>query len=124
MEYILGGKLCFSLSAFSESFSTSVYRKRLHRILNLMSDVLEDFFTRAARTCESVIFQRVFSLEKRCSGLGGHVVAGCGGMGARIGEGIHFASLRLEISMNCLMSLISEGMLGGCGVRGRGRDNA
>lgn len=45
---IPGGKLCFNLSALSESFSTSVYRKRLHRILNLMSEFLDDFLTRAA----------------------------------------------------------------------------
>lgn len=40
-------------------------------------------------------------------------MAGCGGMVERIGGGIQVASLRLEISMNCLMSLISEGMVGG-----------
>ena len=87
VECILGGKLCFNLSALSESFSTSVYRKRLHRILNLMSELLEDFFTRAARKPESMIIQRVFSAEKRRSGLGGNVVAGCGGMDERIGGG-------------------------------------
>ena len=31
-----GGKLCFNLSAFSESFSTRVYRNREHRTLNLI----------------------------------------------------------------------------------------
>lgn len=31
-----GGKLCFSLSAFSESFSTNVYRNLEHRTLNLI----------------------------------------------------------------------------------------
>ena len=35
-SHIPGGKLCFNLSAFSESFNTSVYRKREHRTLNLI----------------------------------------------------------------------------------------
>ena len=33
---IPGGKLCFNLSAFSESFRTNVYRNREHRTLNLI----------------------------------------------------------------------------------------
>lgn len=84
-----------------------------------MSEVLEDFFTRAARKPESVIVQHVFSVEERCSGRSTDSVPGCGGTDERIGGGIQVASLRLEISMNCLMSLISEGMVGGCDVRGR-----
>jgi hypothetical protein len=46
-----------------------------------------------------------------------------GGLGRGIGlwelGAIHFASLRREISMNCLMSLISEGMVAGVGRWGR-----
>ena len=46
---------------------------------------------------------------------------GCGGVeGTELNERhrIHVASLRREISMNCLMSFISEGMVGGSDERG------
>lgn len=35
-RHVPGGKLCFNLSAFSESFNTSVYMNREHRTLNLI----------------------------------------------------------------------------------------
>jgi len=67
-----GGKLCFSLSALSESFRTSVYKNRLHRTLNLICWV---FRLRLIRADE--------------------------------------ASLRLQISMNCLISETSVGIVSG-----------
>lgn len=45
---ILGGKLCFNLSALSVSLSTSVYRNRRHRTLNLICCDLRFRFIRAA----------------------------------------------------------------------------
>ena len=51
---IPGGKLCLILSAFSESLRMSVYRKRLHRILNLIWFEVVDFLIRAAASVVAV----------------------------------------------------------------------
>lgn len=64
-----GGKLCFNLSAFSESFNTSVYMNREHRTLNLIW----------------------WGLRFMCPDL---------------------ASFRRQISMNCLISETSRGIVG------------
>lgn len=45
---VLGGKLCFNFSAFSESWSTNVYRCRWQRTLNLMLLLCLFFLIRAA----------------------------------------------------------------------------
>lgn len=50
-----GGKLCFSLSAFSESFRTSVYRKRVQRTLNLIWFVLRLRWIRPAVNPNTVV---------------------------------------------------------------------
>lgn len=111
-----GGKLCFNLSALSESFNTSVYRNRLHRILNLMSEVLEDFLTRAAG--QKTEIRQLWTAEKGglwtiqrglWEKMGESAIPG----GSAFGGNVHFASFRREISMNCLMSFISDGMVGG-----------
>lgn len=58
---ILGGNDCFSLSAFSASFKTSVYRCRWQRTLNLICEEPLVRFIRAA-ACPSVsVFQIIFS---------------------------------------------------------------
>jgi uncharacterized protein Smg (DUF494 family) len=47
---LLGGKLCLSFSALSESLSTRVYRNRWQRTLNLICCVFLFFLIRAAVT--------------------------------------------------------------------------
>lgn len=47
-ENLLGGRLCLSFSALSESLSTRVYRKRWQRTLNLICWDLLFFLIRAA----------------------------------------------------------------------------
>lgn len=103
------------LSALALSLRMSVYRYRLHRIFILMSLLLEDFFRRAPRRIAGVsaylfpysmspsVFAKHASLvslseRKRDTRTGVTAYA-------------PFASFLRAISRNCLMSVISEGML-------------
>ena len=85
---ILGGKLCLSLSAFSESVRTRVYRCLWQRTLNLICLEVEFFLIRAAAKSDVRI-----SLHK----------PGAIGFVAQFRQSrinVHEASLRRQISMN------------------------
>ena len=92
-DHVPGGKLCFNLSAFSESFNTNVYRKRWHRTLNLIWWALRFM-------CPAMVIP-----ESACPPF---LVAD---IWNSYGRNLHLASLRRQISMNCLMSDTSRGMV-------------
>ena len=123
MQHAPGGKLCFSLSALSESFRTSVYKNRLHRTLNLICWVFRLRLIRAARyptkgEAESarqfllLILVQSFLRKESKEDYDRKLLCQCD-------ENSHEASLRLQISMNCLISETSVGIVSGVCEGGR-----